>query len=305
MALCAIQVSAQTLDISATSLSRSNGDTTSASSSNTTSNVSTASPTSVTSPALSTNGTVSARLSAATFIAGLFWSSKTTGMHRRCAATIISETILVTSGACAQSQNPSKKYGSGEWRIVAGTDNRFLDTTTVTGNAVKTIDINKCQNFATIVLSEPLTLSDTVKGILLSSSPVSQTTTMATYNTTNTQGDPLLTLSQGGDDACELLLPGYTKRDFLCTQPVDKQKVTADFLGGDPIIGFVVQSGAAQPVLFGVTGLYYSTIAEAQAAQTNDPTAYRYNALVLPHIGNIATLGGLDAQKIATAATPM
>ncbi|KAJ2777770.1 hypothetical protein GGI15_004403, partial [Coemansia interrupta] len=83
------------------------------------------------------------------------------------------------------------------------------------------------------------------------------------------------------------------------------QKVTADFLGGDPIIGFVVQSGAAQPVLFGVTGLYYSTIAEAQSAQTNDPTAYRYNALVSPHIGNIATLGGLDAQKIATAATPM
>ncbi|KAJ1647959.1 hypothetical protein LPJ64_000707 [Coemansia asiatica] len=252
-------------------------------------------------------GSVSSRLSAAKFIAGLFWSSQTTGMHRRCSATVISENLLVTSAACAQSQNPISKFGNGEWRIVAGTDDRFLDVpaASAVGNKVASINMSTCANFAAILLSEPLTLGKSIKPILLSNSPAFQTTTVVTYNTTDPAVDPLVILTPGTDEACELLFPGYSKKGFLCTLPVDKQTVTADYLGGDPIIGFVPQDGVAEPVLFGVTGLYYSTIAEAQAAQANDPTAYRYSPLVAQQVGKLASLGGLDAQKIATPATPI
>ncbi|KAJ2705891.1 hypothetical protein FB645_002075 [Coemansia sp. IMI 203386] len=254
-----------------------------------------------------TSAGVSARLSAAKFIAGLFWSSQTTGMHRRCSATIIAENVLVTSAACAQTANPISKYGDGEWRIVAGTDDRYLSVpaASVVGNKVESVSSNKCSNLAIITLSEPLLLGDNIAAILMSNSPVLDTTTVVTYNTIKPEADPLVILTPGDDDACELLFPDYDKRGLLCTSPVDTQDVTADYLGGDAIIGFVPQDDVAKPVLFGVTGLYYSTVAEAQTAQANDVSAYRYNPLVSQHVGRIASLGGLDAQKIATPATPM
>ncbi|KAJ1810880.1 hypothetical protein LPJ75_004161 [Coemansia sp. RSA 2598] len=228
-------------------------------------------------------------------------------MHRRCSATIISETLLVTSGACAQDQNPISKFGDGEWRIIAGTDDRFLDApaASVPSNRVAAVKISKCANFASILLSEPLTMGESVGPILLSNSPIHDTTTVVTYNTTDPAADPLVILTPAPDEECELLFPGYSKRGLLCTLPVSKQSVTADYLGGNPIIGFVQQGDVAQPVLFGVTGFYYSTIAEAQAAQANDPSAYRYNPLVAQQVGKLATLGGLDPQKIATPATPI
>ncbi|KAJ2638211.1 hypothetical protein GGF40_001824, partial [Coemansia sp. RSA 1286] len=250
---------------------------------------------------------VSARLSAAKFIAGLFWSSQTTGMHRRCTATIIAENVLVTSAACAQTANPIGKYGDGEWRIVAGTDDRYLSVpaASVVGNKVESVSSNKCSNLAIITLSEPLLLGDNIAAILMSNSPVLDTTTVVAYSTIKPEADPLVILTPGDSDACELLFPDYDKRGLLCTSPVDTQDVTADYLGGDAIIGFVPQDDVAKPVLFGVTGLYYSTVAEAQTAQANDVSAYRYNPLVSQHVGRIASLGGLDAQKIATPATPM
>ncbi|KAJ2722066.1 hypothetical protein GGI07_003553 [Coemansia sp. Benny D115] len=249
---------------------------------------------------MSSAGNLSPKLTATRFLAGLFWSSKTGGMHRRCAATIISETVLLTSAACGQSANPQKKYGDGEWRVVAGTDDRFLETTSVAGNTVKSVDLDQCSNLATIVLSEPLLFGDTIMPIVLSNQAVTKDATLVTFNTLDATGEPFLELTQGGDDACEMMLSGYTKSNLLCTQPVQGQLVTQDYLGGDPIIGYSMQPSASLAVLVGVTGLYYSTLADARAGSINDPTAYRFSAMVAPHVNNIATLAGVDAQKISS-----
>ncbi|KAJ2558473.1 hypothetical protein EV175_000767 [Coemansia sp. RSA 1933] len=249
------------------------------------------------------SGTISPELTNVKFIAGLFWASAS-GLHRRCAATVITNNTLVTSASCAMSDYPSAAYGAGEWRIVAGdTDDRFLETagSSVTGYSVANVDIDKCSNFAIIQLSEPVDIGSEIQTIVLSSHEIDQGSQLYTFNTSDTSGNPFLSLSQGSDDACNMLRPGYADDYFICTQPVQDQYVTGDYLGGDPILGFSNQPQAGTIVaLVGVTGMYYSTIAAAQHGDMNDPTAYRFNPMVAPHVDKIATYAGVDPTSIIT-----
>ncbi|KAJ1787563.1 hypothetical protein LPJ59_005707 [Coemansia sp. RSA 2399] len=247
--------------------------------------------------------TVSPELTNVKFIAGLFWASAN-GLNRRCAATIISNNTLVTSASCAMSDYPTSAYGAGEWRIVAGnTDDRFLETTgsDVTGYSVANVDIDKCADFAIIQLSEPMDIGSDIQTIILSSHEIDPSAQLYTFNTSDTTGNPFLSLSQGNSDACSMLRPGYADDYFICTQPVQNQYVTGDYLGGDPIIGFSNQPQSGTIVaLVGVTGMYYSTIASAQHGEMNDPTAYRFNPMVAPQVDIIAGYAGVDPTSIIT-----
>ncbi|KAJ2524598.1 hypothetical protein GGI11_000702 [Coemansia sp. RSA 2049] len=247
--------------------------------------------------------TVSSELTDVKFIAGLFWASAT-GLHRRCAATVVTNNTLVTSAACAMSDYPTAAYGAGEWRIIAGdTDDRYLETagSDQKGFSVANIDIDKCANFAVIQLSDEMYIGSEIQSIVLSSHPLEAGVQLFTYNTSNPTGNPFLSLSLGGTDACEMHLPGYTDNYFICTQPVQNQKVAGDYLGGDPIIGFSNQQQAGAIVaLVGVTGRYYSTLVDAQNGNINDPAAYRFSPMVAPHIDKIAKYAGVEPTSIIT-----
>ncbi|KAI9500424.1 hypothetical protein BX070DRAFT_230073, partial [Coemansia spiralis] len=246
---------------------------------------------------------VSPKLENVKFIAGLFWASST-GLYRRCAATIVTNNTLVTSAACAMSDYPSTAHGPGEWRIIAGnTDDRFLESPTsdVQGYSVASVDIDKCSNFAIIKLRDIMDIGSEIQSIVLSSHPMEQNKMLNTYNTSNPYGDPFLSLTQGSMDACNLMRPGYASDYFICTQPVQGQHVAGDYLGGDPIIGFSNQPQAgAIVVLVGITGMYYSTISAAQNGSMNDPTAYRFSPMVAPHVNKIATYAGVKPISIIT-----
>ncbi|KAJ1663592.1 hypothetical protein IW140_004814 [Coemansia sp. RSA 1813] len=246
---------------------------------------------------------VSSELANVKFIAGLFWASAN-GLHRRCAATVITNNTLVTSAACAMSDYPTTAYGAGEWRIVAGnTDDRYLETvgSNVTGYSVANVDIDKCANFAVIQLKDPMVIGSEIQTIFLSSHSIDQSAQLYTYNTSDPTGNSFLSLAQGSSDACEMLRPGYVDDYFICTQPVQNQHVTGDYLGGDPIIGFSSQPQAGSIVaLVGITGMYYSTIANAQHGEMNDPTAYRFNPMVAPQVNTVAAYAGVNPTSIIT-----
>ncbi|KAJ2472775.1 hypothetical protein EV174_005784, partial [Coemansia sp. RSA 2320] len=196
--------------------------------------------------AQSSNGqSLSPNLSAARFIAGLFWSSST-GLHRRCAATVVSNSVLLTSASCALNKYPIAAYGPGSWVVIAGSDSRYLSSpasNSVQTFAVRNIDIDQCGNLGVITLAAPMILGDTIKAIALSSAAVPMAASLNTYSTINPYGSPFLVLTQGNADECELMLPGYAQDNFMCTQPVQGQIVTGDYLGGDPIIGYGAQNG--------------------------------------------------------------
>ncbi|KAJ2621254.1 hypothetical protein GGF44_005467, partial [Coemansia sp. RSA 1694] len=251
--------------------------------------------------------TVSANLAATKFIAGLFWSSTTTGLHRRCAATIVANNVLLTSASCALDKYPTLAYGPGQWVVITGGDSRFtqnLTSSAVTPAAVKSIDIDQCANLATITLATPLVLTDAIKPILMSKAEVPLTALLNTYNTLNAYGSPFLALTQGNREQCEALRPLYAQDKFVCTQPVQGQLITGDYLGGDPIIGFSVQNNTPAAVLVGISGQFYSKLVYAQNGRDNDPAAYRFSALVASRIAQIASIAGVDPATI-TSSNPL
>ncbi|KAJ2745845.1 hypothetical protein GGI20_001846 [Coemansia sp. BCRC 34301] len=251
--------------------------------------------------------TVSPNLAATKFIAGLFWSSTTTGLHRRCAATIVANNVLLTSASCTLDKYPTLAYGPGQWVVITEGDSRFTQNLTAgaaTPAAVKSIDIDQCANLATITLATPLVLGDKVKPILMNSAEVPFTAMLNTYNTKNAYGSPFLALTQGNREQCEALKPFYAQDRFVCTQPVQGQLVTSDYLGGDPIIGFSVQNNTPTAVLVGISGQFYSRLVYVQTGRDNDPAAYRFSALVGSRIGQIASIAGVNAATI-TSSNPL
>ncbi|KAJ2883806.1 hypothetical protein H4R27_002523 [Coemansia aciculifera] len=250
--------------------------------------------------------TVSPNLASTKFLAGLFWSSST-GLHRRCAATIVANNVLLTSASCALDKYPNLAFGPGQWVVISSGDSRFtqnLTASAVQPSAVKSIDIDQCANLATITLTTPLTLSDAIKPILMNGAQVPQTAMLNTYNTSNPYGSPFLALTLGNQQQCETMKPQYVQDKFICTQPVQGQFITSDYLGGDPIIGFSVQGATPVAVLVGITGQFYSTWVNAQNGGINDPTAYRFSALVSSRVAQIASIAGVDPQTL-TSANPL
>ncbi|KAJ2488720.1 hypothetical protein IWW37_004568 [Coemansia sp. RSA 2050] len=249
--------------------------------------------------------TVSPNLAATKFIAGLFWST-TSGLHRRCAATIVANNVLLTSATCALDKYPNVAHGPGQWVIVATGDSRFSQKLTpqVQSMTVKSVDIDQCANLATITLTTPLTLGESIKPILMSNAQVPLTAMLNTYNTSNPYGSPFLALTQGNQQQCETIRPQYSQDKLICTQPVQGQFITSDYLGGDPIIGFSVQGNTPVAVLVGITGQFYSTLVNAQNGGINDPAAYRYSALVGSRIAQIASIAGVEAVTL-TSSNPL
>ncbi|KAJ2832535.1 hypothetical protein GGI24_001194 [Coemansia furcata] len=256
----------------------------------------------ITTTTTTTPQTVSPNLAATKFIAGLFWSTAT-GLHRRCAATIVANNVLLTSASCALDKYPNIAFGPGQWVVVTAGDSRFSQnlTASVQPSAVKSIDIDQCANLATITLTTPLTLSDAIKPILMNTAPVPQTAILNTYNTSNPYGSPFLALTQGSQQQCEAIRPQYSQDKFICTQPIQGQFITSDYLGGDPIVGFSVQGTAPVAVLVGISGQFYSTLVDAQNGGINDPTAYRFSALVGSRVAQIASTAGVDPLTLTSA----
>ncbi|KAJ1940665.1 hypothetical protein GGF37_003879 [Kickxella alabastrina] len=247
---------------------------------------------------------ISAKLSTTRFISGLFWVSDTGSFHRRCAATIVTETILLTSASCAQSDYPLKQYGPGSWVIVSGTDSRFEPepTNITTSNLVENIQMDITTNLAFIRLKDPLKFDSTVMPVVLNSlATVPLETVLTTFNTLEAYGNPMLTITQGNQESCKLMLPDHQQMGLLCTQPVQEQSLLVDYLGGDPIIAFSEQPSAPLAVLVGITGLYYSTVAEARVGIVNDPTAYRFSGLIAPNVDIVAGIAGVDAKTISSS----
>ncbi|KAJ1874630.1 hypothetical protein H4R22_002118 [Coemansia sp. RSA 1290] len=244
---------------------------------------------------------ISPRLKTVRFIAGLFWASPS-GLQRRCAATIITSNTLVTSAICAKSDYPASKYGQGGWRIVTGAEERYMQTPPSSAQAyvVSNVQIDECSNFAIITIEGSMTFGGGLMPVFISSHPVDQGATLYTFKTAEPAGRSFLSLTNGIATECDKYLPGYADENFLCTQPVLGQTVTNDYLGGDPIIGFSSQPDGSLAVLVGVTGLYYSTLEEAQTASANDATAYRFNALAAPHVRDIATLAGVSPESLVS-----
>ncbi|KAJ2370576.1 hypothetical protein H4S01_000278 [Coemansia sp. RSA 2610] len=224
------------------------------------------------------------------------------GLQRRCAATIITSNTLVTSAVCAKSDYPSSKYGQGGWRIVTGAEERYMQTPPSTAQTyvVSNVQIDECSNFAIIQIQGSMSFGGQLMPMFISSHPVSNGATLYTFKTSDPAGDSFLSLTQGMATDCEQFLPGYSDHNFMCTQPVLGQAVTEDYLGGDPIIGFSEQPDGPLAVLVGVTGLYYSTQADAQSAAANDATAYRFNALAASHVQDIATLAAVNPQSLVS-----
>lgn len=244
---------------------------------------------------------ISPRLASAKFIAGLFWQT-TVGTTRRCAATIVTNNVLVTSAACAQDAHPRAVYGAGKWVVVAGTEDRYQSKLNVKTKSyiVKHIDSLNENNLAFVSLESPLTLNGQVAAIGLSNATIGPSTIMNGFKTVDPTDSHLLVLTQGANNICQGSLPTYQQQGLLCTQPVESQDVTTDYLGGDPIIGYSVNSGTASSVLLAVSGQYYSTSAAAQSAQTNDPSAYRFNGLVGQHIDKVSMLAGVAADSLVS-----
>ncbi|KAJ2829832.1 hypothetical protein IWW50_000625 [Coemansia erecta] len=247
------------------------------------------------------SSSISPRLKSVRFIAGLFWASPS-GLQRRCAATIITSNTLVTSAVCAKSDYPSSKYGQGGWRIVTGAEERYMQTppSSVQTYVVKNVQIDECSNFAIIQIDGTLSFGGELMPVFISSHPVSQGATMYSFKTSDASGDSFISVTQGVATECDQYLPGYKDSNFMCSQPVLGQTVTDDYLGGDPIIGFSSQPDGPLAVLVGVTGLYYSTLEDAQSATSNDATAYRFNSLAASHVSNIATLAGVQAESLVS-----
>ncbi|KAJ2080559.1 hypothetical protein H4R24_002997 [Coemansia sp. RSA 988] len=244
---------------------------------------------------------ISPRLKAARFIAGLFWASPK-GLQRRCAATIITGNTLVTSAVCAKSDYPSSKYGQGGWKIITDTVERYSQEPpkSVTTYTVKDIKIDECSNFAIIQIDGNISFGGDLLPLFISSHEIKQEAIMYTYRTSDPSGNSFMSLTQGTADTCDQFLPGYADAKFLCTQPVNGQSVTTDYLGGDPIIGFSTQPDGPLAVLVGVTGLYYSTLEKAQMAGVNDPTAFRFNAMAAAQVEKIASVAKVDAKSLVS-----
>ncbi|KAJ2497552.1 hypothetical protein GGH96_005009 [Coemansia sp. RSA 1972] len=245
--------------------------------------------------------TLSPRLKSVRFIAGLFWASPS-GLQRRCAATIITSDTLVTSAVCAKSSYPASKYGQGGWRIVTGAEERYMQTPPNSAQTyvVKNIDIDECSNIAIIQIEGNMSFGGQLMPVFISSHPVSQASTMYTFKTSDPSGNSFLGITQGVTTACDQYLPGYTGSNFMCSQPVLGQTITDDYLGGDPIIGFSTQPDGPLAVLVGITGLYYSTLEDAQNAVSNDATAYRFNAIVAAHVKHIAKIAGVSPESLVS-----
>ncbi|KAJ2307969.1 Cytochrome c oxidase subunit 6 [Coemansia sp. RSA 2705] len=203
---------------------------------------------------------------------------------------------------CAKSDYPSSKYGQGGWRIVTGAEERYMQTPPSTAQTyvVSNVQIDECSNFAIIQIQGSMSFGGQLMPMFISSHPVSNGATLYTFKTSDPAGDSFLSLTQGMATDCEQFLPGYSDHNFMCTQPVLGQAVTEDYLGGDPIIGFSEQPDGPLAVLVGVTGLYYSTQADAQSAAANDATAYRFNALAASHVQDIATLAAVNPQSLVS-----
>ncbi|KAJ2805747.1 hypothetical protein H4R20_001968 [Coemansia guatemalensis] len=244
---------------------------------------------------------ISPRLKAARFIAGLFWASPK-GLQRRCAATIITGNTLVTSAVCAKSDYLASKYGQGGWKIITDSVERYSQEPpkSVTTYTVKDIKIDECANFAIISIDGNISFGGDLLPLFISSHEIKQEATMYTYKTSDPTGYSFMSLTQGTADTCDQFLPGYADAKFLCTQPVNGQSVTTDYLGGDPIIGFSTQPDGPLAVLVGVTGLYYSTLEKAQTASVNDPTAFRFNAMAAAQVNNIASVAGVEAKSLVS-----
>ncbi|PIA14856.1 hypothetical protein COEREDRAFT_82460 [Coemansia reversa NRRL 1564] len=249
----------------------------------------------------SNSTSISPRLKAARFIAGLFWASPK-GLQRRCAATIITGNTLVTSAICAKSDYSASKYGQGGWKIVTDSVERYSQepSSSVTTYSVKDIKIDECSNFAIILIDSNISFGGDILPLFISSHEIKQEATMHTYRTSDPSGNSFMSLTQGSADSCDQFLPGYVEKSFLCTQPVPGQSVTTDYLGGDPIIGFSMQPDGPLAVLLGVTGLYYSTLEKAQTADVNDPTAFRFNAIAAAHVNDIASVAGVEAKSLVS-----
>ncbi|KAJ2614921.1 hypothetical protein H4S08_001472 [Coemansia sp. RSA 1365] len=250
----------------------------------------------------SNSTSISPRLKAARFIAGLFWASPK-GLQRRCAATIITGNTLVTSAICAKSDYSSSTYGQGGWKIITDSVERYSQepSSSVTTHTVKDIKIDECSNFAIIQIEGNISFGGDLLPLFISSHEIKQEATMYTYRTSDPSGNNFMSLTQGTADSCDQFLPGYAEKNFLCTQPVLGQSVTTDYLGGDPIIGFSLQSDGPLAVLVGVTGLYYSTLEKAQTASVNDPTAFRFNAIAAAHVSDIASVAGVEAKSLVSS----
>ncbi|KAJ1817733.1 hypothetical protein GGH91_004905 [Coemansia sp. RSA 2671] len=249
--------------------------------------------------------TVSPNLAATKFIAGLFWST-TSGLHRRCAATIVANNVLLTSASCALDKYPNVAHGPGQWVVVTAGDSRFTQKLAAgtQSMAVKSVDIDQCANLATITLTTPLAPSEAIKPILMSNAQVPLTAMLNTYNTSNPFGSPFLALTQGNQQQCEAIKPQYSQDKLICTQPIQGQFITSDYLGGDPIIGFSVQGSTPVAVLVGITGQFYSNLVNAQTGGINDPAAYRFSGLVGSRIAQIASTAGVEPATL-TSSNPL
>ncbi|KAJ2878959.1 hypothetical protein IWW38_006209 [Coemansia aciculifera] len=162
---------------------------------------------------------------------------------------------------------------------------------------VQSVKLDQCANLAIITLAAPL-VGANISPILMSSASVPTTAMLNTYDTLDAYSTPFLALTQGNQAQCQAFNPQYSQYNMLCTQPVQGQTITSDYLGGDPIIGFSVFNNTPSAVLVGITGQYYSTFVFAQTGRDNDPGAYRFSALVAPSIGTIAAAAGVSAANL-------
>ncbi|KAJ2796562.1 hypothetical protein H4R21_004661, partial [Coemansia helicoidea] len=244
---------------------------------------------------------IAPRLRSARMIAGLFWASPS-GLQRRCAATIITSNTLITSAACAKSDYPASKYGQGGWRIITDIDARYAQQPPITTQTypVTKVQVDDCSNIAIIQIGENLSFGGPLLPMFIGTGAVTDTSMLYTFKTSDPSGDSFLSVTKGADAVCNQFMPGYAQDNFLCTQPVLGQQVTKDYLGGDPIIGFSSQPSGPLAVLVGVTGLYYSTLAQAQNGTANDGTAYRFNALAAAQVDAIAAVAGVTPQSLVS-----
>ncbi|PVZ98862.1 hypothetical protein BB558_005131 [Smittium angustum] len=236
-------------------------------------------------------------LGSTSFLAALFYLDKNNVNRRLCSATILSNSILLTSDKCI-SQSKAL-FGEGQFNILVEGEDRFYPISNRTGILTSTVMFDQNSMLGIIKLSSPILLNDTVKAVPISIRSMATGDPLYLLKTAVDTQIPFTALTLADPVQCNAFNNSYAlnSTSILCTSPTNEQALCDDQLGGDPILA-ITQS--RDFVLMGISGNYISNDPNQNIA-CKDPKSLRFNSRPSDYLGFLSLSTNLTIQTIISS----